>query len=543
MRVFRYNLLMKTQEISIENLIKTNKELTAENERLRQQIQWLMEQFRLSKHKQFGASSEQTDFNQLNLFNEAEQTAALTAPEPEITEVKAHYRKKTRLTTDKLPEDLPVEVIEHVLTEGNRICPDCGSSLHKMGEDVREELKIIPAKAAIVRHVRYVYACRRCEEASDHVPIVKAEMPEPVIKGGFASPEAVSHIATQKFVMGSPLYRQEQEWKLSGILLSRQTMSNWLIKACENWLLPIYEEMKRRLCEHEVLHADETTLQVLHEDGKPAKSKSYMWLYRTSGEANQQIVLYDYQPNRKSENPEKFLRDFKGYLHADGYNGYHRLPDNITVVGCWAHARRKFDELLQTISKDKRDSSDAAKGIAYCDKLFLFEKQLALLSPEDRLRERERLSKPLMDEFYSWLASLREPPKSLMGKAIYYAESQRKYLERYLLDGRLEISNNRAERTIRPFVMGRKNWLFSNTPNGARASAVYYSLIISAKENGLNPFEYLTWIFTNAPNLGRPGYITKTEEFLPGSAAIPERVFSKKPKSEKPEKYAWEEES
>lgn len=538
MRVFRYNLLMKTQEISIENLIKTNKELTAENERLRQQIQWLMEQFRLSKHKQFGASSEQTDFNQLNLFNEAEQTAALTAPEPEITEVKAHYRKKTRLTTDKLPEDLPVEVIEHVLTEGNRICPDCGSSLHKMGEDVREELKIIPAKAAIVRHVRYVYACRRCEEASDHVPIVKAEMPEPVIKSGFASPEAVSHIATQKFVMGSPLYRQEQEWKLSGILLSRQTMSNWLIKACENWLLPIYEEMKRRLCEHEVLHADETTLQVLHEDGKPAKSKSYMWLYRTSGEANQQIVLYDYQPNRKSENPEKFLRDFKGYLHADGYNGYHRLPDNITVVGCWAHARRKFDELLQTISKDKRDSSDAAKGIAYCDKLFLFEKQLALLSPEDRLRERERLSKPLMDEFYSWLASLREPPKSLMGKAIYYAESQRKYLERYLLDGRLEISNNRAERTIRPFVMGRKNWLFSNTPNGARASAVYYSLIISAKENGLNPFEYLTWIFTNAPNLGRPGYITKTEEFLPGSAAIPERVFSKKPKSEKPEKYA-----
>ncbi|NLO49518.1 MAG: IS66 family transposase, partial [Clostridiales bacterium] len=408
---------MKTQEISIENLIKTNKELTAENERLRQQIRWLMEQFRLSKHKQFGASSEQTDFNQLNLFNEAEQTAALTAPEPEITEVKAHYRKKTRLTTDKLPEDLPVEVIEHVLTEGNRICPDCGSSLHKMGEDVREELKIIPAKAAIVRHVRYVYACRRCEEASDHVPIVKAEMPEPVIKGGFASPEAVSHIATQKFVMGSPLYRQEQEWKLSGILLSRQTMSNWLIKACENWLLPIYEEMKRRLCEHEVLHADETTLQVLHEDGKPAKSKSYMWLYRTSGEANQQIVLYDYQPNRKSENPEKFLRDFKGYLHADGYNGYHRLPDNITVVGCWAHARRKFDELLQTISKDKRDSSDAAKGIAYCDKLFLFEKQLALLSPEDRLRERERLSKPLMDEFYSWLASLREPPKSLMGKA------------------------------------------------------------------------------------------------------------------------------
>ena len=207
MRVLWYNSLMKTQEISVENLIKTNEELTAENERLRHQVQWLMEQFRLAKHKQFGAPSEQTNLNQLNLFNEAEQTAALTVPEPEITEVKAHYRKKTRLTTDKLPEDLPVEIIEHELPEENRICPDCGCALHKMGEDVREELKIIPAKAVIVRHVRHVYACRRCEVSSDHVPIVKAEMPEPVIKGGFASPESISHIATQKFVMGSPLYR------------------------------------------------------------------------------------------------------------------------------------------------------------------------------------------------------------------------------------------------------------------------------------------------------------------------------------------------
>lgn len=542
-RFFLYNQSMGNQEITVEKLLVLIEEKDRQVAELENQVQWLMDQLRLAKHKQFGASSEQTDLNQLYLFNEAEQTAALTAPEPEITEVKAHYRKKTRLTTDKLPEDLPVEIIEHELPEENRICPDCNGSLHKMGEDVREELKIIPAKAVVVRHVRHVYACRNCEASSDHVPIVKADMPEPVIKGGFASPEAVSHIATQKFVMGSPLYRQEQEWTQNGILLSRQTMSNWLIKACENWLEPIYSEMKRRLCAHEVLHADETTLQVLHEDGKPAQSKSYMWLYRTSGEAKHQIVLYDYQPNRKAENPEGFLRDFKGFLHADGYDGYHRLPDNITVIGCWAHARRKFDELLQTIPKDKRDTSDAAKGIAYCDKLFRLEKQFALLSPENRFREREHFSKPLMEEFYTWLGSLRESPKSLMGKAIYYAESQRKYLERYLLDGRLEISNNRAERTIRPFVMGRKNWLFSNTPNGARASAVYYSLIVSAKENGLNPFEYLTWILTNAPNLGRPGYIAKAEDFLPGSAAIPERVFSPKPKSEEPEKYAWEEDA
>ena len=489
----------KTIEIPLsvyQNFLKQAEQIAE----LKQQVEWLTEQFRLARHKQFGASSEQTDDGQLCLFNEAEQTADLTAPEPEITGVKAHYRKKTRLTTDKLPEDLPVEIIRHELPEEKRVCPDCGCPLHKMGEDIREELKIIPAKAVIVRHVRYIYACRHCEERSDHVPIVKAELPNPVIKGGFASPEAVAHIASQKFVMGSPLYRQEQEWAQNGILLSRQTMSNWLVKACEDWLEPIYEEMRRRLCGHQVLHADETTLQVLREDGKSAQSKSYMWLYRTSGEAERQIVLYDYQRDRKHIHPEAFLKDFSGFLHADGYDGYHKLPDRIVVVGCWAHLRRKFDEALQTLPKEKRKSSDAAKGIAYCDRLFHFEKQFALLSPQERRKKREQRSKPLTETFFAWADSLRALPKSLLGKAVYYSQSQRKYLKAYLLDGRLEISNNRAENSIRPFVMGRKNWLFSNTPNGARASAVYYSLIVSARENGLVPFEYLTNVFTQAPN-------------------------------------------
>ena len=489
----------KTIEIPLsvyENFLKQADRISE----LEQQVQWLTEQFRLSRHKQFSSSSEQTDSGQLSLFNEVEQTADLAAPEPEITEVKAHFRKRTRLTTDKLPEDLPVEIVEHELPDEARICPDCGGPLHKMGEDSREELKIIPAKAVIVRHIRHVYACRHCEESSDRVPVVKANMPNPVIKGGFASPESVAHIAVQKFVMGSPLYRQEQEWTQNGILLSRQTMSNWLIKTCENWLEPIYLEMKQRLCTHQVLHADETTLQVLHEDGKPAHSKSYMWLYRTSGEAKRQIVLYDYQRDRKHIHPEDFLKDFSGFLHADGYDGYHKLPERITVVGCWAHLRRKFDEMLQTIPKEKRESSDAAKGIAYCDRLFHLEKQFASLTPEDRLKEREQKSKPVIEAFYAWVGSLREVPKTLLGKAIHYAQSQRMYLVRYLLDGRLEISNNRAENAIRPFVMGRKNWLFSNTPNGAKASAIYYSLIVSARENGLVPFEYLTKVFTEAPN-------------------------------------------
>ena len=541
MRVLWYYCHMEAQEISAEKLLSIIEEKNRRIAELEQQVQWFIAQIRLAKHKQFGASSEQTNVEQISLFNEAEVTADLVVPEPSLTEVKAHYRKRTRLTTDKLPEDLPIEVIEHELPDSGRVCPECGGELHTMGKEIHEELKIIPAKAVIVRHVRHVYACRNCENTSDHVPVVKADMPEPVIKGGFASPEAIAHIASRKFMMASPLYRQEQEWKQNGILLSRQTMSNWLIKASENWLEPIYAEMKRRLCEHEVLHADETVLQVLKEPGKTAQSKSYMWLYRTSGEAKHQIVLYDYQPNRKHTHPEEFLKGFLGFLHTDGYDGYHKLSENITIVGCWAHLRRKLFDALKTIPKDKQLDSNAAKGVAYCDRLFHFEKQFALLTSENRLKERERLSKPLMDEFFNWMEHLNALPNTLLGKAAYYAQSQRKYLERYVLDGRLEISNNRAERSIKPFVIGRKNWLFSNTPNGARASAVYYSLVVTAKENGLNPFEYLSWIFTQAPNLGKPGYVTSIEDFLPSSAKIPQKVFTPKPKGKEPEKYAWEE--
>jgi len=532
---------MKTQENMEEKLLEIIQEKDRKIAELEQQIEWFMSQIRLAKHKQFGVSSEQTDIAQPSIFNEAEANADMALPEPEITEVKAHYRKHTRLTTDKLPKDLPVEIIEHILEGEDCNCPKCSSKMHTMGKETREELKIIPAKAIIVRHIRHVYACRNCEATSDHVPIRKANMPEPVIKGGFASPETIAHIAVQKFMMASPLYRQEQEWKQNGILLSRQTMSNWLLKASEDWLEPIYEEMKLRLCKHEVLHADETTLQVLKEPGKAAQSKSYMWLYRTSGEAKHQIVIYDYQPDRRHIHPGKFLKNFKGYLHTDGYEGYHKLPDEIIVVGCLAHLRRKFFDALKTLPKESRPESVAAKGVTYLDRLFHLEKQFASLTPDNRLKERIHLSKQVFDEFYHWIYSLNALPSTLIGKAVHYAKSQEKYLLRYLLDGRLEISNNRAERSIKPFVIGRKNWLFSNTPGGARASAIYYSLVVTAMENGLNPFEYLTWILTNMPNLGKAGFAESIGDFLPDSAALPQKVFIPGARDKKPEKYAWEE--
>jgi transposase len=471
---------------------------------LKQQVAWLIEQLKLSKHKQFGASSEKSAYDgQLNLFNEAEATADLSVLEPELTEIKTHARKKKRSAKDRLPPDLPVEVIIHELPAEECSCPECGGGLHVMGRNIREELKLIPASAVIVQHVQNVYCCRECEKNSDDgnpTTFVKATMPEPVIKGSFASPEAIAHIMTQKFVMGSPLYRQEQDWNRRGIMLSRQTMSNWLIKTTFDWLKPIYELLRQELIVHNVLHADETTLQVLREADKPAQSKSYMWLYRTSGDVVNPIVLYEYQPSRAAKHPEKFLKDFKGYLHTDGYEGYHNLPDDIIVVGCWAHVRRKFDEALKSLIEKNRKNSQSFVGKRFCDKLFEIERDIINLKADDKFNARQEQSKPILDEFWAWCKSLNSVPKTLLGTAVNYALGQQKYLNHFLLDGRLELSNNRAERSIKPFVIDRKNFLFCNTPGGAEASAIMFSLIETAKESGLDPYLYLTHIFRNAPN-------------------------------------------
>jgi len=476
--------------------------LKAHNAELTSKVEWLMEQFRLAKHRQFGASSEKSDYSQLNLFNEPEITSDVLVPEPELVEIEKHFRKRKNMVNEiNLPNNLPIEIIEHELPADEQICPECDGRLHVMGrETLRRELKLIPAKAVILEHIRKVYACRNCEKDECGVPIIKAAVSNPVIKGGFASAEAVAHIATQKFVMGIPLYRQEQEWERYGIPLSRQTMSNWLIKATSDWLEPIYDILKEILCMRKVLHADETTLQVLREPDKPPESKSYMWLYRTGGDTTSPIVLYEYQPDRKAEHPKLFLKNFTGYLHADGYDGYHDLSDNIKVVGCFAHVRRKFDEAIKGLPKKDQADSTAMIGKKFCDKLFSLERDFTKLSFEDKFKERQRLAKPVLDDFYNWLEPLDPPPKTGLYTAVVYAKNQRVYLERYLEDGRLEISNNRAECSIKPFVIGRKNWLFSNTPRGAKVSAILYSIIETAKENRIDPYKYLTYIFKNAPN-------------------------------------------
>jgi len=515
-----------------DEIIRDNQARLGEFERtleeLTRQLEWFHDQLKLSKHKQFGTSSEKNLFNQLSIFNEAEAVADELPEEleDEFVTVPEHRRKKkTRLTTDKLPDNLPIEEIEHTLPEDQCVCPECNGDLHVMGREFRDELKIIPAKASILRHVTCTYACRNCEKNSDKVPVIKSKAPEPVIKGGMPAPETLAHIAVQKYMMASPLYRLEKEWKMNGIHISRQTMSNWVIAGCQRHLLPLYTEMKELLLKHDVLHADETTVQVLKEAGKKAESKSQMWLYRTSGEAKHQIVVFEYQPDRKHKRPKDFLEGFSGFLHADGYEGYHRLPDNIVVTGCWSHMRRKFVDALRLIPEEKQKGTIAATGLGYCDRLFDLEKQFASLSHEDRHQKRQDRSKPVIEKFYEWVDGTLCLPKSVEGQALTYAVNQRQYLENYLLDGRLELSNNRAERAIKEFAIGRKNWLFKNTPSGADSSAVYYSLVATASENNMNPYEYLTWVFKNVPNLGKPGYVESITDLLPGSDSIPESVY------------------
>lgn len=478
-----------------------------------QRLQWLIERLNRSTRALYCPTSETIQaigqyaiegFSEM--FNEAELCASEHI-------VKAHKPAKPAREKDSdeantgingiVPKDTPVEVVEYRLTEDERICKDCGTLMEEFQPEYRETLVIIPQRVKIRREVFYIYKCPNCEKETGDSKFKKTPRTPAFLEKSYASPEAVAYLMCQKYIMHSPLYRLENDFTSRQIKLSRQTMSNWLIAASTTWLKPVYDGLHRLLCQEKVLHADETTLQVLDEEGKSATSKSYMWMYRTGKYAEQQIVLYEYQPNRKAENAQNFLKEFSGWLHADGYQGYHKLPSSIGVVGCWAHARRKFVEALETLSPDARKGSKVAEGFAMIEKLFILEAAFEDLTPEERYIKRLEQEKPVLDALLSWAKVTGKglAPKTSHSKAIHYLLEQWEYLIRYLEDGRLVMTNNLAERSIKSFVMGRKNWLFSKTPKGANASSVIFSMVETAKANNLDPYRYLTWIFETAPSL------------------------------------------
>jgi len=484
------------------DLLQTNDRLANEILQLKAEVQWLKEQVGLAKKRLFGPSSEQNPPGQeALLFNEAEVEAAHELPAPE-SETVTYTRRKSIGHRELQLADLPVEEIDYDLPEEDRICPACAGPMHEMGADVRQEIKIVPPSITLVKHNRTKYACRRCDRNAEKTPILAAPMPIAAFPNSLASPSAVAYIMCQKFVESSPLYRQEQSLHRLGFDIPRQTMANWMIAGAA-WLEHIYARMYAHLLERDILHADETPVQVLEEAGRDAQKKSYMWLYR-SGRYGPPIVLFDYQQTREGEHPRRFLTGYRGYLQADGYAGYEGLP-GVVLSGCFAHARREFVDAISVLPEPVRNKGETSshRGLVFCSKLYAIERSLHDASPEERHAARQERSQPVLDRFRVWLDGMAACalPKSPLGGAVQYCRNQWPKLITFMEDGRLEIDNNRAERSIKAFVIGRKNWLFANKPRGARASSVIYSIVETAKENGLSPLTYLTHLFEKLPNI------------------------------------------
>jgi transposase len=498
---------LQVQNIQLQKEISELENTVAE---LSAMVKHFQELFKLGQHQRFGASSEKTSgYGQLSLFGDI--TPVITS-EPETEEI-TYTRRRPKGKREADLSKLPLEVVEHELGEEERRCPECNEVMQPFGADTRDEIKIVPAQVIHVQHRCHVYKCGGCAKIAEKTPIVKAAMPKPVIKGSVASASAVAYIMTQKHMMHLPFYRLEQDFQRQGVFLNRQNMCNWSMQASENWLRPIYDKLRTRLLAHDCLHGDETTLQVLKEPGKTAQQKSYMWLYRTSGESKTPVVYYEYRPSREGEHPQKFLKGWRGYLHTDGYSAYHDL-DGVTVIGCWAHVRRKFNDAFKITGAP---DSPAKIGLDFCTRLFALEKTYANMPPEKRLAARLEQSKPISDAFFEWAQSVNVPPKLAVSRAIGYALNQRQFLKNIFLDGRLELSNNRAERSVKPFVMGRKNWLFCDSINGAKTSAIAFSIIETAKENGLKPFEYLKFLLETLPS----STTVQLENLLPWSESLP----------------------
>ncbi len=357
--------------------------------------------------QRFGASSERTQAisEQISLLNESEALAASDIPKPDLEQIT--YKRKKRIGKREIDfSGLPVEQVIHEVPETERVCPECGGPLHQCCQSVvRRELAYLSAQYKVVEHPQAVYSYRRCEQENDHVPMKKRVLPPPLLPGsGLVSPSLLAHILNSKYVLALPLHRQEQEFQRLGVPISRQTMANWMVAAHQKWFAEFFQLLRCELLTNSILHADETTLMVLKEPGWKARQKSYVWVYRTSGNPQRPVVLYDYQPTRTGECASNFLSGFSGMLHTDGYEAYHcKLPPEITVVGCWAHMRRKFTDTLKNLPADLRNRPPAQVGLNYCNTLFGLEEQFSKQesSFEHRYLARIERSVPTTQAFFA----------------------------------------------------------------------------------------------------------------------------------------------
>ncbi|MCF1455993.1 MAG: IS66 family transposase [Shewanella sp.] len=461
---------------------------------LQAQVDKLEEEKRQLLGRQFGPSREKGPTPQMRLFNEPEELVEQegTGDEETVT-VPAHKRRKSG--RKPLPAHLPRKDVEHDLPAEEKVC-SCGCQLTRIGEEVSEQLDIIPAKIRVLRHIRPKYACRGCEETLRTAPMP----PQPIPKSN-ASPGLLSHIVVAKYQDALPLARQEKQFARIGAEISRASMARWMIQL-GTLVQVLIQLLRERMLEYDYIGMDETRIQVLKEKDRIAASQSCIWAQQ-GGPPGQSIILFQYTTSKAAKVAETLLEDFTGFLQVDGnptYDTLEKAHARIRLVGCMAHARRKFVEANKAQGK-KGKPGKARKGLSLIQKLYAIEQSIKEKTPGEKQLARTVRSLPVLDELYAWASkSVDEvPPTSLMGKALHYLLAQWPKLIRYVEDGRVSIDNNATERAIRPFVIGRRNWLFADTPAGATASANLYSLIETARANGLEPYDYLARVFRQLP--------------------------------------------
>ena len=475
-------------------LVQEVKALKSQNRHLQARVEQLEEEKRRLLARQYGPSSEKEPTPQMRLFNEPEVLDDQAAADVEAP-VTVPEHKRHRAHRKPLPDHLPRVDVEHDLPDAEKVC-GCGCRLTRIGEDVSEQLDIIPARIQVIRNIRPKYACRGCEETVRTAPLP----PQPIPKSN-ASPGLLAHITVAKYQDALPLARQEKQFARIGAEIPRATLARWMIQL-GTLVQPLIHLLRERLLQYDYIGMDETRIQVLKEPGREATSHSCIWVQR-GDPPEQAVVLFHYDASKAAKVAETLLAGYAGFLQVDGnasYDTLARAHPTIRLVGCMAHARRKFFEAHQAQGKKGR-AGKAQKGLSLIQKLYGIEQSIKEQKPEERRQARAERALPVLEELHAWaVRSLDQvPPTSLTGKALSYLLEQWPKLIRYVEDGRLPIDNNATERAIRPFVIGRRNWLFADTPRGAAASANLYSLIETAKANGIEPYLYLRYIFKELP--------------------------------------------
>ena len=507
--------------------------LTAEVRSLNEKMQLMMEQMVLANRNRFGRSSEKMeDASQISFmevdgtivfFNEAEAVCDLDAPEPEQLEESTPRPVKKKGKREQDMSGLPIERIDHYMTEEELTAEFGKNGWKQLPDAISRRYRFVPAKVEVEEHHIGVYA----DKKDGHM--VKAKHPRGLLHGSTVSPTLAAAIINGKYVNAIPLYRLEQEFRRYGLAITRQNMANWMIRLGEEYLSVLYDYLHRKLYDYHVIQADETPVLVNH-DGRPAGSKSYMWVYRSGYMyPEKQIVLYEYQRTRNASHPREFLKDFSGICVTDGYQVYHTLEkekEDLTIAGCWVHGRRKFEEALATIPAEGKKESVAFLVMKQIQAIYREEGKLKDLSFEERLAQRQVVIRPLVDALFAYLKQKKEQivVKGKLEAAFTYLLNQEKYLRVFLNDGDVPMDNNASERAIRGFCIGKKNWEVIDTINGAKTSAVIYSIAETAKANNLKPYEYFEHLLTVIPEHMEDTDRSFLEELLPWSPALPENI-------------------